>query len=544
MKRLFGILFIILLSGCSIREIKSKLDDVESYIAERPDSALVVLKSIDSTALRTKGLKAHHALLHAMALDKNYIDVTDDSLALTAVKYYQKHGPKRNLARSLYYLALSYFNDRKYDKAIIKLIEAENVAQNSDSLYLGFVKVLQADIHSVNHDGVSEGEALVKALDVYTDINAEKYINIVRHRIARALINNQRYNEAKVILEDLLGTDNLKQSTLTYAIGDYAFLLGTCPDADYNSSDEYYKRRMALDSNNMTTQDYWVWAYALSEIGNREKSHKLVNDLRQIDSSCTACYFMYKIAKNEERYGDALKYLEKFTAKNNDEVVQVLKQSISVAQKDYYQSQYLIADYKATNRLLIIIVFGIVAVIILFATILFIARYRKKKEIEKNEYIRYAEEIGRQLKDLKNNSYSELQKKYVSMYKSKYETLRSLYERYMMSGGRVDADKIMYREVVRLINELRCDIQDCKVLEKMLDEDLGGIMTSLNTELPNLSRKDHALIGYLALGFDSVLISHFMNTSPNSIYIRKSRLKKVIEESDAEHKAVFLEIIG
>lgn len=544
MKRLFGILFIILLSGCSIREVKSKLDDVESYIAERPDSALVVLESIDSTALRTKGLKAHHALLHAMALDKNYIDVTDDSLALTAVKYYQKHGPNRNLARSLYYLALSYFNDRKYDKAIIKLIEAENIAQSSDSLYLGFVKVLQADIHSVNHDGVSEGEALVKALDVYTDINAEKYINVVRHRIARALINNQRYNEAKVILEDLLGTDNLKQSTLTYAVGDYAFLLGTCPDADYNSSDEYYKRRMALDSNNMTTQDYWVWAYALSEIGNREKSHKLVNDLRQIDSSCTACYFMYKIAKNEERYGDALKYLEKFTAKNNDEVVQVLKQSISVAQKDYYQSQYLIADYKATNRLLIIIVFGIVTVIVLFATILFIARYRKKKEIEKNEYIRYAEEIGRQLKDLKNNSYSELQKKYVLMYKSKYETLRSLYERYMMSGGRVDADKIMYREVVRLINELRCDIQDCKVLEKMLDEDLGGIMTSLNTELPNLSGKDHALIGYLALGFDSVLISHFMNTSPNSIYIRKSRLKKVIEESDAEHKAVFLEIIG
>ena len=537
-------MFVVLLSGCGIREVKSKLDDVESYIAERPDSALVVLESIDSTALKTKGLKAHHALLHAMALDKNYIDVTDDSLALTAVKYYQKHGPNRNLARSLYYLALSYFNDRKYDKAIIKLIEAENIAQSSDSLYLGFVKVLQADIHSVNHDGVSEGEALVKALDVYTDINAEKYINVVRHRIARALINNQRYNEAKVILEDLLGTDNLKQSTLTYAIGDYAFLLGTCPDADYNSSDEYYKRRMALDSNNMTTQDYWVWAYALSEIGNREKSHKLVNDLRQIDSSCTACYFMYKIAKNEERYGDALKYLEKFTAKNNDEVVQVLKQSISVAQKDYYQSQYLIADYKATNRLLIIIVFGIVAVIILFATILFIARYRKKKEIEKNEYIRYAEEIGRQLKNLKNNSYSELQKKYVSMYKSKYETLRSLYERYMMSGGRVDADKIMYREVVRLINELRCDIQDCKVLEKMLDEDLGGIMTSLNTELPNLSRKDHALIGYLALGFDSVLISHFMNTSPNSIYIRKSRLKKVIEESDAEHKAVFLEIIG
>ena len=544
MKKLLGILLLALLSGCNVREVRCKLDDVESYIAERPDSALAVLESIDSTALCTKELKAHHALLHAMALDKNYIDVADDSLANIAVKYYQKRGPQRNLARSLYYQALSYFNGRKYDMSIIKLMEAEKVAQNSDSLYLAFIKVLQADIHSVNHDGVSECDALVEALNIYTDVHADKYISIVRHRIARALMNNEKYNDAKEILEDLLNTENLKQSTLTYAIGDYAFLLGTCPDPDYHSSNEYYKKRIALNPDNMTTQDYWVWAYALSEIGNREKSHKLVNDLRQIDSSCTACYFMYKIAKNEERYGDALKYLEKFTAKNNDEVVQVLKQSISVAQKDYYQSQYLIADYKATNRLLIIIVFGIVTIIVLFATILFIARYRKKKEIEKNEYIRYAEEIGRQLKDLKNNSYSELQKKYVLMYKSKYETLRSLYERYMMSGGRVDADKIMYREVVRLINELRCDIQDSNVLEKMLDEDLGGIMTSLNIELPDLSKKDHTLIGYLALGFDSVLISHFMNTSPNAIYIRKSRLKKVIEESDVEHRAVFLEIIG
>ena len=121
MKRLFGILFIILLSGCSIREVKSKLDDVESYIAERPDSALVVLESIDSTALKTKGLKAHHALLHAMALDKNYIDVTDDSLANIAVKYYQKRGDKRNLVRSLYYKGLSYYYDEQYNNSILEL---------------------------------------------------------------------------------------------------------------------------------------------------------------------------------------------------------------------------------------------------------------------------------------------------------------------------------------------------------------------------------------------------------------------------------------
>ena len=130
------------------------------------------------------------------------------------------------------------------------------------------------------------------------------------------------------------------------------------------------------------------------------------------------------------------------------------------------------------------------------------------------------------------------------MYKSRYETLRALYERYIMSDGRTDADKIMYREVTRLIDELRHDIKDSKVLERMLDDDLDGLLSTLRNEIPDLTRKDHTLIGYLALGFDVVMTSHFMNCSPNSIYIRKSRLKKTIEESGAEHKEVFLEIIG
>ena len=166
------------------------------------------------------------------------------------------------------------------------------------------------------------------------------------------------------------------------------------------------------------------------------------------------------------------------------------------------------------------------------------------KESEKEEYIRYAEEVNRQLRELQKDSYTSLQKKYVLMYKSKYETLRALYERYMISNGRTDADKIMYREVTRLIDELRSDIKDSKTLERILDNDLNGILTILRNEIPNLTKKDHILIGYLSIGFDVVMISHFMDCSPNSIYIRKSRLKKAIEDSGAEHKDVFLEIIG
>ena len=546
MKRSFYIILLLcFVTGCGIRDVRNQLNDVESYIAERPDSALAVIESIDTTALKTNSLKAHHALLHAMALDKNYIDVKDDSLALTAVKYYQKHGQKKYLARSRYYLALSYYYNRQYDKSIIELSKAELVATKYDSLYWGFVKVLQADIHSIDYNGIDELEALEYALNIYTSINQGYYINNTKYRLAASYLNNRQYDKAQTLLDELINSNNLDQRILNKAIKEYAFLMSTRPDANHLlASCNYEKVAIGESCKYMSLQDYWAWAYSLSKIGEAKKSQGLVEDLKQIDSSGTAFYFMYLIAKHERRYGEAFECLEKFTEQNNNEVVQILKQSVSTIQRDYYQSQYEISNYKAKNRLLITIFILVGAIITILFTVLLVIRYKKKKESEKEEYIRYAEEVNRQLRELQKDSYTSLQKKYVLMYKSKYETLRALYERYMISNGRTDADKIMYREVTRLIDELRRDIKDSKTLERILDNDLDGILTTLRNEIPDLTKKDHILIGYLSIGFDVVMISHFMDCSPNSIYIRKSRLKKAIEDSGAEHKDVFLEIIG
>lgn len=546
MKRLFySILLICLVTSCSIRDVRNQLKDIESYIADRPDSALAVIESIDTTALKTNSLKAYHALLHAMALDKNYIDVKDDSLALTAVHYYQKHGQKKYLARARYYLALSYYYDRQYNKSIIELSKAEPIATKYDSLYLGFVKVLQADIHNINYNYVQELSCLEEALNIYTKIQASYYMDIAKLRIAQSYISNDRRDEAQVIFKDYLSRQTSINIKNAQSYGDYAFLMGTCNNPDFNASSSLFEAVATFENGMyMTYQDYWAWAHSLSRIGETTKSQRLVKDLKQVDSSGTAFYFMYLIAKNERRYKEALECLENFTEQNNSEVVQVLKQSVSTTQRDYYHSQYEVSDYKAKNRLLVIIIILITTTMAAFITVLLANRYRKKKEFEKEEYIRYAEEVNRQLKELQKDSYTSLQKRYVSMYKSRYETLRALYERYIMSDGRTDADKIMYREVTRLIDELRHDIKDSKVLERMLDDDLDGLLSTLRNEIPALTRKDHTLIGYLALGFDVVMTSHFMNCSPNSIYIRKSRLKKTIEESGAEHKEVFLEIIG
>ena len=241
---------------------------------------------------------------------------------------------------------------------------------------------------------------------------------------------------------------------------------------------------------------------------------------------------------------DIEELFEEFSRKNNEEVVQILRQSISTVQRDYYQSQYEISDYKARNRSLIMTIL-IVSSLLLITIILFSAlRYRRIKEEEKEQFIRYAEEISRQLDEFRSDKYPALQRKYIAMYKTRYETLRTLFDKYVSSEDRVDAEAIVYRKVVALIKDLRKDVENDRKLERTLDADLGGIMTILKTEFPNLKQKDYTMFGYLALGFDAPIISHLMGINPNLVYVSKYRLKKLIEESDTTCKSEFMAILS
>ena len=67
------------------------LNDIESYINEAPDSARTALRALDTTALRTRRLKARYALLWTMAQAKCYDDITAPGL-LDDAAWFARHG--------------------------------------------------------------------------------------------------------------------------------------------------------------------------------------------------------------------------------------------------------------------------------------------------------------------------------------------------------------------------------------------------------------------------------------------------------------------
>ena len=545
MKKILSIVSLsCILSGCSFHSVRRSLEDIESYIMDRPDSALVVLEDMDRELLVSKRDRAHHALLHAMALDKNFIDVSDDSLASTAVDYFSKYGPEKYEARSLYYLGLAYYYQEEYSKAILEFTKAEKVAERSDSLYLGFIKVAQSDTYTKTHNNIESFQKLKGAYNIYQAIDADYYVSVTTLRLAQAYYNFNK-KESSIELLDSLMNNEIDERVMTAAMATYAFIKADPLNSDPSLAIEMYEIILGeRDSSLLLYKDYWAYAYSLNKCGRREESRVLIDQLKLADTSGTADYWMYLLHKSDGDFETALRYLEASTDKIDKEVAEALQQSLALTQRDYYASQSELSEYQVRNRTLLMICISVSALLAIGAVLWCSVSLVRRSREEKERYLKYADEARRQLEASKNEDYPALKRKYVELYRSKYEVLGSLYEQYSLYYGKKNAQQAIYDKVVSVIDEFKEDYNDKDLIEGMLDEGLDGIMSNLRSEMPQLKEKDYAIFRLLAIGFDVTTISHLMNTTMNSIYIRKSRIRQQLESESPKHKAQFQQILG
>ena len=79
--RILSLLSVSVIICCNANnEVMTKLRDIEGYIQENPERAYSELSGMDIKADTDKEDYALYSLLMSMALDKNYIDVSSDSL--------------------------------------------------------------------------------------------------------------------------------------------------------------------------------------------------------------------------------------------------------------------------------------------------------------------------------------------------------------------------------------------------------------------------------------------------------------------------------
>lgn len=180
---IFPLLFISLammsLSACrpSLRQhTAAALDDIESYIIERPDSALTVLQNLDSSVLSTRALQARYSLLRTMAVDKCYEDITIPGMLDPAVAWYNRHGSADEKLKSRFYQGRIAQAQRKQTEAAVFFAQAEQfVAEAKDSHAIGLLYEAMATVYNTVHNTDKEQEYVEKSLSVYKEAHDPIY---------------------------------------------------------------------------------------------------------------------------------------------------------------------------------------------------------------------------------------------------------------------------------------------------------------------------------------------------------------------------------
>ena len=83
------------LTACTRPADVPELDTADSLMEQRPDSALALLRRIDTLRLTSRHDRARYAMLLSMALDKNYIDLKDFHVLQPAITRTTVHPPNR-----------------------------------------------------------------------------------------------------------------------------------------------------------------------------------------------------------------------------------------------------------------------------------------------------------------------------------------------------------------------------------------------------------------------------------------------------------------
>lgn len=563
----FVIIFLLmsfLLVSCDNRQTKSLLQDVETYIQERPDSALRVLRKVDSLTLNTKSLRARYSLLFAMALDKNYIDTTALSILEPTVAYYERLGSPQDKMLSCYYLGRIYANRKDYPNAVIFYSQALRESSADDYYHKGLAYEALANAYSASFNTEEELRNAIFAHDCFEKMG-DKNLALSRYKIAQAYHNNEQFDLADSLYSSVYSGLDSTSKLAFYAMEDQV-----CNDLQQEKPEVKRDLRLleyvAEHRGNLTLTSYYEYAYLLLLIGEKVTAENILSQLSESEESVETMEIRYRIAEYEENDEEALTLLKSLLSYQNDVVKKQLAQSVFKAQSDYYRLNAEVSEQKSTianQRSIIFLIVGLMIVGSLYIAFMKrkIALSREKERltqaVEESERLletvmnrakQEKEERDKNIFDLKSlnerkqDKIKELRDMYVTLYQKRFCEIGKYYD--AASSHRLESIKEKaYHDVISstqtLFEEIASGSEGQKKFEARINADLDDIVSKIRSDFPKLKDEDIRFICYLIVGFDTSTISFLMDISKENVRVKKHRLREKLNGYSGPNETLY-----
>ena len=563
----FVIIFLLmsfLLVSCDNRQTKSLLQDVETYIQERPDSALRVLRKVDSLTLNTKALRARYSVLFAMALDKNYIDTTALSILEPTVAYYEKFGSPKDKMLSYYYLGRIYSNRKDYPNAVIFYSQALRESSEYDYYHRGLIYAASADAYNASFYDEEELRNTILAYECFEKIG-DKDLDLSLYKVAQAYHNNERFDVA----------DSLY--SLVYSGKDSTSRLALYAMEDLVSNDLYQEKQdverdlelleyVAEHRGNLSLESYYEYAYLLLLAGKESEAENILSQLSNREANGKTMEIRYRIAECKGQNEEALALLKSMLSHQNDVVKKKLAQSVFKAQSDYYRLTAEVSEQKSTianQRSVIILIAGLMMAGLLYIvfmkrkTALIREKDRLAQAVEESEKLletvrnrakQEKEERDKDIFDLKSlnererDKIKELRDMYVSLYQKRFYEIGKYYD--AASSHRLESIKEKaYHDVISstqaLFEEIASGSEGQKKFEARINAELDDIVSKIRSDFPKLKDDDIRFICYLIVGFDTSTISFLMDISKENVRVKKHRLREKLNGYSGPNETLY-----
>ena len=554
LRNIFILLFAALTFGCGqSKHIRQSLDRASSIMNEQPDSARAILANMERSALKSRALRARHALLYSQALDKCYVDTDNDSLTSVALDYYKSHGTDHERALAYFYNArVKIYGVQPTEEIIENFIAAQHYAENTDDthlkgllcFYIGRLYYKQLSIEealdnfdkaatyfeeinhrrnlmlSLQYKGICQNVLKMydEAIATHTK-NKElalelKDTSVLLHNIQITVSAKDRKegnkSNKKELINELLEASNKYNNGIIYSVhysllSDLYYNIKDYDSAKYYALKEYHKNRRSQVDIGIIYRLGMI-EYAMN---NKDEAHLKLKE-----------YIHLKDSLNTEKQKSLVQSLEqKYKAK-------YLKESLEHLQK----------QHRMTNT-----IYTLSAILVLIVGVFTFRRYRHaaKERARKIEELEQYVEQG-------NSKYTELQEKYdtiakeierldknksqqssrvLDVLKNRIESLQTL-SNLAATYGVTNTSKFYnkFQEHIRLSNNKNQELMaDVITIADLLNY---GVITHLRKCHPSLTDYELCYCAFITLGFGTESIRLLFNHSNiNSIYTTRAKIR-------------------
>lgn len=543
---LLCVLYTQLSISCSISSgIPEIISHAEKLMSQKPDSALLLLHSLKSENFNSQKIRAKYALVYSQALDKNYVDETNDSLIRIAVNYYEKHGSIKEKFLSQYYLGRVQYNAGQYTRAMLSYMEAIPLIGQLDDDYLS--GLLFSQISQIYANNLEYANSLKAAEEAYKYFLRTKYVSHQHYAlldIGLAYANNGQKDKSIEVLNQVVQLARESADTILQISCLSNLALEAIETSDCKKTKQLYYEKASVLGEPLDMRDNACLAYVYA-LENKQDSVSYYMEQAwplACDKIDTAALFFrsFQIEKARKNYRFALENLEKSVQIQDSVVRETLQQSVVSAQKDYFLN---LSDFRAfklkTEKRLWILAFAFL-VFIVIVIITYLHRRLQLKNQEISKYMNMTFEIQNTLR----NHDTQMSQLIQRLFKDKFELIDKLGCTYYERQNTPAEKEAIFNAVKSAIQDLGSDKKTKMDLERIVDACNNNVMFKIREQMPNLKESDYELLCYIFAGFSYRAISIFTQDKIDNIYNKKSRLKSRIISSEPQDMRFFLETLG